>query len=159
MTPGERLKRILDERNLGKSKLARLIVTEVGGACAYHNVHRWTLDREFTPRNQERAARALGLAPDYFTAPDAAEQRERHAREVFETFLQRPLAQLLTPGELDILASMKFTDPAIRPTVALYETFAAFLRGLVTAEEIADVAAHNAELDRTVSGKSPPRRR
>lgn len=158
-SPGELLSRILRQRGLTKSGFARSVRDSSGRECAYHNVYRWCRDQEFTPDNQQRAARALGLPGDFFQRPDAAEERTRETEEVLELFLRtRPVAQSLTREDLRILSSIRFSDPEPRPTVAFFESVSYALRGLIREDEVRALALKNHELERTPPEKGPPKR-
>ncbi len=159
-SPGELLRRLLDERGLSKSGFARAVRDTTGQECAYHNVYRWCRDREFTLDNQRRAARTLGLPLDYFARPDAAAERDRETRETLELFLAtRPVAQSLTPEQVEVLRSIRFPTDADHPTVSFFESVAFALRGLIRTDEILPLAEKNAKLERTLPEKPPHKRR
>lgn len=159
MTPSERLRRLLAERELGQTAFARIVEETTGTKCGFHNVHRWLNGKEFTARNQERAARALGLAADYFRAPNEAMQREREAREALEQFLATDYGRSLTPPQVEVLKTVRFLDPRMRTTPAFYEALAAAVRGHIRMDEVLTVASDNAALDESLAHKPPLKRR
>lgn len=159
-TPGAVFKRLLEERGLGKSDFARKLREQCKVDCAYHNVHRWTQNREFTPVNKRRAARTLNVDPDVFDCPDAAAERERRARAVLDKAIATsPVVADLTADQLEVLRSIRFVVDGIQPTVAFYESVSYALRGLIPVEEVRAVATENARLDAELAHKPPLRRR
>jgi len=162
---GARLKAILAERGIAPTQFA----AECG--VAYHNVYRWCRGFEFTPENQGIVCAVLELelaALQSDARPGtrgrkptrlAPRQRELEARTVLEAFKLKPIAESLTAEDWSVIKSIRFFDAALRPSVGFYEAVAYALKGAIRVDEIAAVAAENAELDRTLSHKgSLPRR-
>jgi hypothetical protein len=162
------LKAILAERGISHSDFAR----ECG--VAYHNVYRWTRGHEFTEDNQGIACAVIGIKPEALSTTRrsalpaieaakraflAARRRELEAGAVLEAFKAKPIAASLTAADWSVLKSIRFFDEALRPSVAFFEAVAFALKGAIRVDEIAAVAAENAELDRTLAHKgSLPRR-
>jgi transcriptional regulator with XRE-family HTH domain len=151
---GERLAKILADRGIGQTQFGERIGRK------FHTVHRWCKGFEFGPDNQTVAAQALDLPPDAFATPNATKRREREARAVFERFLnEKPIAETLTTEELQILSSIRFLGPGIRPTVAFFESVSYALKGAIRVDEIMSVAEENAALDESIAHKPPLRRK
>ena len=145
-TPGELLLEAIKRLEISKSEAGRRI------GVAYYRVYRWGLNREFTPANQERAALGLGLSKDAFSAPEQVDRRELEYRRAWAAFLARPIAAQCPPEVLRVLESVRFRDEKPRPSVALFETMAAYLQGLIDTDQLSEVADYNEKLD----AESPP---
>lgn len=150
---GSRLEALLAERGIGKTRFAALLHTE------YHKIHRWCLGFGFAREQQKRCAQALEVAEDAFEAPDESERRELEGARVLKRFLREPIAGALSPEDWRVLKSIRFHDAALRPSVAFYTAVAFALKGAIRVDEVAAVAAENAELDRQLAHKAPLRRR
>lgn len=169
---GRRLATILEERKIRPSTFARSIDR------AYYHVYRWRRGLEFTPENQAICCTALGLPPGTLADRNAvriarehagsappltsptARQAELDAREALEAFSRTPLAATLSPAQWSVLRSMRFYDPTLRPSVALYNSVAYALHGAIRVDEIASIAAVNSTLDDSLARKPRlPRRR
>ncbi len=161
-TRGEKLFRTLDELKVSKTDFAKRVER------SYVTVFRWGKDEDFGQEQQELAAAALGLPPDYFDTDNAVERRARAARKVYRDFLKaRPeLAAALSQEALGWLRSFRFLDPTIQPSVAFFEAVASAMLGAIRPQDVLSVAAENAELDRrlaeidrTQADKRTPKRR
>lgn len=152
---GKLLYDVLKERHISKAEFAR----EIGRQP--HNVYRWCDGKEFSRKNRQEAALGLGLAQDFFEAPDEQERRETEAKEVFARFLKRPYARRLSPAQLSVIKSIRWVDEETRPSVALYETLSAVLLGDIPDDwSVAmRVAGTNESIDRTADLTRRPRRR
>jgi hypothetical protein len=150
---GELLRQVLREKGISKAEFARLIEREP------HNVYRWCAGKEFSRENREQAALGLGLARDYFDQPSEQDRRELEAQRVLAQFLRRPYAKRLNPAQLGVIKSVRWLDEEERPSLALYETFAAVLLGDIPLRGAMRVAEANDAIDRTVDLTTRPRRR
>jgi hypothetical protein len=151
---GKRLAAELVKRGIGKTAFAEQL------RCRFHTIHRWCTGFEFGPENQGIAARALGMAPDAFEAPNAVKRREKHTRAVLAEFRDtRPIAARLSDADWHVLRSIRFHDEGLRPTVAFFEAVAFALAGAIPVDEVMSVAADNLAIDEALSHKPPLRKR
>lgn len=150
---GRLLNQLLKERHISKAEFARQIKREP------HNVYRWCSGKEFDLKNQQQAARGLGLAEDHFSQPDETKKRELETQREFAAFLRRPYAKRLTQAQIAVIKSLRFVDATVRPSVALYEALASVLLRDIPEHAAMQVAETNDAIDRTAVLGVPLRRR
>lgn len=138
-TPGEILKALLSERKIKQSDLAARLRVK------YLTVHRWQEGEGFTPANQSRVCRELGLDPEYFSAPDEAASREAVRANVFAAFRDTDIGRSMDDDEMVTLD--RFRVYFAPPTVALYQSMLLGLRGLISRDQIQPAAEENEAID------------
>lgn len=147
-TPGQLLKLALKARGRGsKNKLAE----DLG--IYWSTVDNWTHDDGFNEANQRRAARALGEADDYFSAPDLTALRERAREAALGEFLATQLGQSSTDDEKRTLSSSKFFGGT--PSPELYAAWLLSMRGMLRRDPVT-VADENASLSDALEAKGRP---
>lgn len=147
--PAQALREILKDREIGPSAFGEM----VGGD--YQLAHRWLSGKGFdkNPRNQRRAAKALGLPSDYFQWTDEALVAERDRQKVFDTFCtETELGRSMTDNERASLATHRFYGG--RASVGYYQTALGLYRGIIPPHLRDETIRINKEADDEIARKS-----
>lgn len=146
-TPGQLLLKTLSDKGITRAEFGRLMGSD------FQLANRWTRDEGFNEENRAKAAKALGLRPDYFDVPDRAQQLEEYRRQVFAEFVKTPFGSEAEPAELRFLDGIPFRETSILPTVAFYHLNLAALRSRVAPADLESAIRENEALDRSIAEK------